>query len=31
MRDCSVELDGKAVIERGRIVDEKMRVARVQR
>jgi 2,5-dihydroxypyridine 5,6-dioxygenase len=31
MRDCSVELDGKAVIDRGRIVDEKMRVARVQR
>ena len=31
MRDCSVELDGKMVIDRGRIVDEKMRVARVQR
>jgi 2,5-dihydroxypyridine 5,6-dioxygenase len=31
MRDCTVELDGRMVIERGRIVDEKMRVARVQR
>jgi hypothetical protein len=31
MRDCTVELDGKAVIERGRIVEEKMRVARVPR
>ena len=31
MRDCTVELDGQAVIERGRIVDEKMRVARIQR
>jgi 2,5-dihydroxypyridine 5,6-dioxygenase len=31
MRDCSVELDGKLVIEGGKIVDEKMRVARVQR
>jgi 2,5-dihydroxypyridine 5,6-dioxygenase len=31
MRECTVELDGRVVIERGRIVDEKMRVARVQR
>ena len=31
MRDCSVELDGKRVIDRGKIVDEKMRVTRVQR
>jgi hypothetical protein len=31
MRDCTVELDGKVVIERGRIVEDKMRVARVQR
>jgi 2,5-dihydroxypyridine 5,6-dioxygenase len=31
MRDCSVELDGKVVIDHGKIVDEKMRVARVQR
>jgi hypothetical protein len=31
MRDCTVELDGKVLIERGRIVEDKMRVARVQR
>jgi len=31
LRDCTVELDGKVIIERGRIVDDKMRVARVQR
>ena len=31
MRDCTVEVDGKVVIDRGRIVDERMRVARVQR
>jgi 2,5-dihydroxypyridine 5,6-dioxygenase len=31
MRDCSVALDGKAVIDRGRIADDKMKVARVQR
>lgn len=31
MRDCTVELDGKVVIERGKIVDEKMRVQREQR
>jgi 2,5-dihydroxypyridine 5,6-dioxygenase len=31
MRDCTVALDGKVVIERGRIVDEKMKVQRVQR
>jgi 2,5-dihydroxypyridine 5,6-dioxygenase len=31
MRDCSVALDGKVVIDRGRIADDKMKVARVQR
>ena len=31
MRDCTVELDGKLVIERGKIVDDKMRVKREQR
>jgi 2,5-dihydroxypyridine 5,6-dioxygenase len=31
MRDCSVELDGRPVIERGRIVDDKMRVQRESR
>ena len=31
MRDCSVALDGKVVIERGRILDDKMKVQRVQR
>jgi 2,5-dihydroxypyridine 5,6-dioxygenase len=31
MRDCTVELDGKVVIDHGRIVDDRMRVARVQR
>lgn len=31
MRDCSVALDGKVVIERGRIVDGKMKVQRVHR
>jgi hypothetical protein len=31
MRDCTVELDGKVVIERGKIVDDKMRVKREQR
>jgi len=31
MRDCTVELDGSVVIERGKIVDEKMRVKREQR
>ena len=31
LRDCTVELDGKVVIDRGRITDEKMRVARIQR
>jgi len=31
MRDCTIELDGKRVIERGRIVDPAMRVARVPR
>ena len=31
MRDCTIELDGKTVIERGRIVDEKMKVTRVTR
>ena len=31
MRDCTVALDGKAVIERGKIVDERMRVKRETR
>lgn len=31
MRDCSVELDGRLVIDKGRIVDENMRVKRVRR
>ena len=31
MRDCTVMLDGKTVIERGRLVDPKMLVERVQR
>ncbi len=31
MRDCTVILDNEVIIERGRIVDEKMRVARVAR
>ena len=31
MRDCTVTLDGKVVIEEGQIVDERMRVARVPR
>ena len=31
MRDCTVELDGKVVIERGKIVDDRMRVQREQR
>lgn len=31
MRDCTVALDNDVIIERGRIVDEKMRVARVAR
>jgi 2,5-dihydroxypyridine 5,6-dioxygenase len=31
MRDCTVALDGKVVIERGRIVDDNMKVQRVQR
>jgi hypothetical protein len=31
MRDCTVALDGKVVIERGRIIDENMKVQRVQR
>jgi len=30
MRDCTVVLDNEIVIERGKIVDEKMRVARVR-
>ena len=30
MRDCTIELDGKKVIERGRIVDPKMIVPRVE-
>ncbi len=31
MRDCTVALDGKVVIERGRIVEEKLQGQRVQR
>jgi len=31
MRDCTIALDGKVVIEKGRFVDPKMRVARVSR
>ena len=31
MRECTIELDGKAVIERGRIVDQNMNVKRVNR
>ena len=31
MRDCTVELDGRKIIEHGRIVDPKMQVPRVQR
>jgi hypothetical protein len=31
MRDCTVELDGKAVIEKGRIVDPRMKVNREAR
>jgi 2,5-dihydroxypyridine 5,6-dioxygenase len=31
MRDCTIELDGKVVVERGRIVDEQMKVNREAR
>jgi 2,5-dihydroxypyridine 5,6-dioxygenase len=31
MRDCSVALDGKVIIDRGRIADERMQVQRIQR
>jgi 2,5-dihydroxypyridine 5,6-dioxygenase len=31
MRDCTVILDNEVVIDKGRLVDQKMRVARVQR
>ena len=31
MRDCTIELDGKVVIDRGRIVDQKMKVNREMR
>ncbi len=31
MRDCTVALDGKVIIDEGRIIDERMRVARVAR
>ena len=31
MRDCTIALDGKVVVENGRIVDPKMRVERVRR
>jgi 2,5-dihydroxypyridine 5,6-dioxygenase len=30
MRDCTIILDNKAIVEKGRIVDEKMKVARVR-
>jgi 2,5-dihydroxypyridine 5,6-dioxygenase len=31
MRDCTIALDGKVVVERGRIADDQMRVARLDR
>jgi hypothetical protein len=31
MRDCTVALDNDVVIDRGRLTDEKMRVARIAR
>lgn len=31
MRDCTVALDGKVIIDKGKLVDPKMRVARVRR
>jgi hypothetical protein len=31
MRDCTVALDGRVVIDQGRIVDPAMKVARVAR
>ena len=31
MRDCTIALDGKVIIDKGRIVDEKLKVARVPR
>jgi 2,5-dihydroxypyridine 5,6-dioxygenase len=31
MRDCTIALDGKVVVDKGRIVDPSMKVARVQR
>jgi hypothetical protein len=31
MRDCSVELDGRKIIERGRVVDAAMNVNREAR
>jgi hypothetical protein len=31
MRDCTIELDGRVVIERGRIVDPNMKVNREMR
>jgi 2,5-dihydroxypyridine 5,6-dioxygenase len=31
MRDCTVALDGRTIIERGKIVDARMRVARIPR
>jgi hypothetical protein len=30
MRDCTVMLDNEVIIDKGRVVDPKMRVARVQ-
>jgi 2,5-dihydroxypyridine 5,6-dioxygenase len=31
MRDCTIELDGKVVVEEGRLIDPKMIVPEVQR
>jgi len=31
MRDCTVELDGRVIIDKGRIVDAKMKVTREAR
>lgn len=31
MRDCTIDLDGKCIVERGRIIDPRMRVERVAR
>jgi hypothetical protein len=31
MRDCTVDLDGRTIIERGKLVDPKLVVQRVRR